>query len=573
LACCAAAAALAQELPEILETVEVRVVNVDVVVTDAEGRPVSGLEREMFELQVNGRPAPLDYFSEVVDGSTVGSTTEEGGATEEGSSIEEERSVALPYLAIVYDGRGLSPGRARRAVETLSDRLDGLLARTRAVMVLRQGQSLVVEQPMTSDREQLAAALGRLTVARSAPLDPGIRQMLLLQLENTRPPRAPRETDEDMAAMQEGIARVAGQEIAELLLRQIRAQAGQERFAAEESIRQLRSVVGSLAGLPGRKAILLLGRGQQQRPADALFRLWWRKFSRFGPSVGVFSIESEIGQVRGDRMLAELVDDATAHRVTFYSHDPAGLRAVGSSAENSSPQANLEIAQETEGALDSLVDLSLATGGVSRVRASGVEPLLDEMLNGFGSYYSLGFTPDEIERGRVRVRLRQPGLRVRYLKQFASRTAAQELEAATLATLLAEVEDNRLQVGVEFGEAERQKDGTFLVPMLIRVPMAHLTLLPRGAYHVGRLSFVVIAQGADGDLSRPATGEVPIEIANAELLSAVGSTAGYRLRLQMRGGEHVVAIGVRDEVAGQDATLRLALAPDDRGRRQHASRR
>ena len=65
-------------------------------------------------------------------------------------------------------------------------------------------------------------------------------------------------------------------------------------------------------------------------------------------SLGVFSVEAEIGQVRGDRMLAELIDDATAHRVTFYSHDPAGLRAVGSSAENSSPEANLEIAQETE---------------------------------------------------------------------------------------------------------------------------------------------------------------------------------------------------------------------------------
>ena len=177
------------------------------------------------------------------------------------------------------------------------------------------------------------------------------------------------------------------------------------------------------------------------------------------------------------------------------------------------------------------------------------------------SYYSLGFTPGEIDRGRVLVRLRQSGLRVRYLKQFAVRPGASQLVEATLATLLTEAEDNRLEVAVELGEAELQKDGTYLVPILIKVPMARLSLLPQRAHHVGRLSFVVMAKAADGGLSRPATGEVPIEIANAELLSAMGRMAGYRLQLRMSSGEQIVAIGVRDEVARRDATLRLVLAP------------
>jgi hypothetical protein len=188
-----------------------------------------------------------------------------------------------------------------------------------------------------------------------------------------------------------------------------------------------------------------------------------------------------------------------------------------------------------------------------------VGSLLDEMQNGFGTYYSLGFTPDEIERGRVRVRVRQPDLRVRYLRQFAARTAAQELEEATLATLLTGAEDNRLQVAVDLGKAEPQKDGTFLVSVLIKVPMARVSLLPQRAHHVGRLSFVVMAQTADGALSRPATGEVPIEIANAELLSVMGQIAGYRMKLQTSAGEQILAIGVRDEVAHEDATLRLVL--------------
>ncbi len=542
LAFIAAATAAAQDLPAIVEMVEVRVVNVDVVVADAEGRPVRGLERGDFELRVNGQPVALDYFSPVVEGRFAGRESEAGAAA--------GAPDPMPYLAIVYDGRGARPVNVRRAVETLSERLDELVAGSRGVMVLRQGTSLVVEQAMTSDRELLAAALERLAAARTPALDAASRKLLLLQLENTDPPRIARQAEEDVTA-----------DRARQLLGQIRTQAEIERFAAEESNRQLRAVVRSMAGLPGRKAILLLGGGVQQRPAEPLFRLWWSKFSRYAAQIGVANIESEMAASRGARLLERLVDDANAHRVTFYSHDPEGQRVVGSSAEIRSLEANLQVAEETERSLDSLLDLAYATGGVGLVRAPGVGTLLDEMLSGFGSYYSLGFTPGDIERGQVRVKLREPGLRLRYLKHFASRSAARQLEEATLATLLTAAEDNRLEVGVEVGDAARQPDGTFLVGLLIKVPMARLSLLPQRARHVGRLRFVLIAQAADGGLSRPASGEVPIEIANAELLSAIGRMAGYRLQLRAAAGEQVVAIGVRDEIGHQDSTLRLVLEP------------
>lgn len=558
--CCTAAVIAAQELPEIVETVEVRVVNVDVVVTDASGRPVTGLEREDFELEVNGRPQPLDYFSVVVDGSTVGVEPEEISPAE------------LPYLAIVYNGRGMSPTRARQAVDTLANGLDGLLAKTSAVMVVRQATGLVVEQRLTRNRELLAAALDRLTAA-PPPLEAGDRKMLMLQLENTSPPQVGRQADPEMAEFQEAMAEVAARQLADLLLHQVRVQAQLERAAADEANRQLRSVVRSLAGLPGRKAILLLGEGFSQQPGDAMFRLWWSKFGGYASDLGASSIQAELGRVRGDRLLAALVEEANAQRVSIYSHDPTGMRIFGGSAEYGSPESNLEVAQETERMMDSLVDLSLATGGISRVDARGLEPLLDEMLDGFASYYSLGFDPGETERGRVRVRLRRPGLRARYLERFSVHGAAQQLEAATLATLLVtEKADNRLDAAIELGRAEKEKDGSFLVPLLIKVPLSRIALLPRRASHIGRLSFVVIAQDASGGLSPPATGEVPIEIGNQELLTVIGRVAGYRLKLRMRGGEHTVAIGVRDEVAGEDSTLRLALTPDRLTNRRSADR-
>ena len=545
-ACMAAFAALAQDLPTLTEVVEVRVVNVDVVVTDADGTPVRGLERDDFELRVDGEPRAVEYFSAVVDGSTPGTPT------------LESDPATLPYLAIVFDGRTTRPAAARRTIETLADRLDGLLASTRAVMVLRQGTKLVVEQSMTRDRQLLYAAFDRLISNREPALDVGDRLILLRQLES---PGLPPVLQSPESELQIELEDDTDTQRAQQILHQIRIQAEVERRAALESARQLSLLSRSMAGLPGRKAILLLGRGLQRRPGEDLFRLWWNRFSEQAPQIGVMNIDAEIAQYRGSDLLDALIDDANAHRVTFYSHDPTGPSVAGSSAEFARSVTNLEIARGEDAMRDSLVDLSLATGGIGRV-PSGVGSLLDEMEDGFGTYYSLGFTPEGIARGRVRVRVRHPGLRVRYLRRFVARTAAQELEEATLATLLTGAEDNSLQVGVDVGGFEAQEDGSFLVTLLIKVPMTKVSLLPQKGSHVGRLTFVVLAQGADGGLSQPATGEVPIEIANAELRWALGQIAGYRMKLRTSGGEQLLAIGVRDEVARQDATLSLSLAPN-----------
>ena len=54
----------AQEAPPAFgERVEVEVVNVDVVVTDASGRRITDLIREDFRLEVDGKAVPIDYFA------------------------------------------------------------------------------------------------------------------------------------------------------------------------------------------------------------------------------------------------------------------------------------------------------------------------------------------------------------------------------------------------------------------------------------------------------------------------------------------------------------------------------
>lgn len=66
--------ATAQEapLPNLFaDVLDVRVVNVEVVVTDRHGNRVTGLDASGFELLVDGEPVPINYFTEVDEGSAV----------------------------------------------------------------------------------------------------------------------------------------------------------------------------------------------------------------------------------------------------------------------------------------------------------------------------------------------------------------------------------------------------------------------------------------------------------------------------------------------------------------------
>src|SRR6476620_11665513 len=55
----------------VIESIEVRVVNVDVVVTDRDGKPVTGLTKEDFEILEDKRPQKITNFYEVRGGESV----------------------------------------------------------------------------------------------------------------------------------------------------------------------------------------------------------------------------------------------------------------------------------------------------------------------------------------------------------------------------------------------------------------------------------------------------------------------------------------------------------------------
>jgi hypothetical protein len=98
------------------DVVDVRVVNVEVVVTDRQGVPVRGLRAEDFVLEVDGAPVAIDYFTEVRGGQAL--TTEGLGATELPAipTVVAGEPVGTSYLVFVDDHFVFEEDRNRRHV-------------------------------------------------------------------------------------------------------------------------------------------------------------------------------------------------------------------------------------------------------------------------------------------------------------------------------------------------------------------------------------------------------------------------------------------------------------------------
>src|SRR5579864_8219115 len=133
LACGGASGLGADEPParvEVGESIDVRVVNVEAVVTDRRGHPVRGLAAADFQLLVDGREVPIDYFTEIRDGQAAekaAATPPPAGApaaaaTAPTPQVSPGATVGRSYLVFVDDAFAVA-ARRNAALQRLREEL------------------------------------------------------------------------------------------------------------------------------------------------------------------------------------------------------------------------------------------------------------------------------------------------------------------------------------------------------------------------------------------------------------------------------------------------------------------
>src|SRR5258708_21743736 len=141
------------------ETIEVRVVNVEAVVTDRQGNRVPDLKLEDFRLEVDGKPVKVDYFSEVRGGQAI--VRGPGAASVPGlSDLAPGSGVGTSYLVFVDDYFSVGP-RRDEVLRSLRDNLARLGPEDRMALVAFDGRHLHLLSSWSSSRRELAAAIER----------------------------------------------------------------------------------------------------------------------------------------------------------------------------------------------------------------------------------------------------------------------------------------------------------------------------------------------------------------------------------------------------------------------------
>ncbi len=520
------------------DEMDVEVVNLDVNVVGQDGAPVSGLTVEDFTVLDDDQPVRVTHFA---------------------SSDAPEETAAPAHLVLLFDDAEIEPADRGTAFARVRTQLDRLLGPEDRVLVARQGAGLQIEQPFTSDRALVEDALQR--IERASPgISPDVaaRRAVLNEIRS----------GDAAGANALGSAPVVGGEVqkdteqsAATSLASVRSYAAGRRDHALRSLASLDRLVSALTGLPGRKAVLLVSAGYDLRPGDEVYQAWLVKYRATRAARGSGSVDMEQPGLDVRKALKEVAAGASASRVTLY----AATR--GSDAR---PEFRESGKATAETPAESLRLLAESTGGSVVFNLEGIERLAERLVADLHGGYSLGYPlphPADGAWHAVKIQVRQPGARVQASEGYRARTPDQRTQDRAATALLLGLAENPLDLGVDLGTGTRERDGSYTVPVTLKIPLARLMLLPKGSEHEGHLSIFLLTQGADGGLSPGGKMETPIRIANAKMVEAMGQTGVYQANLRVRPGSYRLGVAVRDDVAAVESAMSVDLVVKEEGKK------
>lgn len=508
---------VAQDRPTFTEEVEVRVMDLDVAVTDRAGRPVRDLARENFNVRIDGKTVPIDYFARVDEGTIHAPDLATASPDQVLEAYRRGNEAFVPRHFLMYVDVGhLAPDGRKRALEALRDLVTRMGPDDRGRVILFDRRSKELTE-WTSSKEQLFAALGRIEKA-------GVGMSRLL---------TERQTLRDVDATRSRTTR-------SFIVRQY---AQQERAEIEQMLRDVSSELATLAPLAGKKAFLLVGGGFEFQPGYAMANYALGQ-------VGLLSTDTR--NVSGE--LDAIVRRANASEITFYTVDARGLAAEGLSASNddpllSRPGVGFIARQDSQ---EGLVLLARETGGLALLNSNDLRNRLSQVYQDASVYYSIGVTLSKFPASGyqdVKVDVDRPGIVVRTRRGYARRSetdVARDRVHAALKTNLAYA-----GIPVTLRTAPPTKQGRrYVLPISITVPASALTFVGNRA----AADVYIAAMDDSGRMSEVTRQEASFTMAQGAAPDS--SPLVYTANLETRKGNHRVVVNVRDKATGKSGTAK-----------------
>ena len=348
-------------------------VQTDVMVFDKQGRFVNDLKKEEFELRIDGKPKPVEFFERI----TTGSATEESqlAAARGSSGLRSRPGGAIPLdrgrpIFFYIDDLHLDSASLKSTQKLINHFIDQELGQNDEAAIASASGQIGFLQQLTGNKTVLHAAVERLQLRPYSVRDyerPPMTEYQSLLVENN---------DRDVVAYfvdqvikeNPGINRDIAESMVKSRARILLQQAGS---VTDNTLAGLEGLVRSAERVPGRKLVFFVSDGffLDERNSDTLHKLRRITSAAARSGVVIYSLDS-----RG--LVASLSAPGTE---THF--DPSGrlMRAAG--GELSASQHGLNA-------------LAKDTGGKAFFNSNSLAPALTRAIDESSTYYLLAWKPD-----------------------------------------------------------------------------------------------------------------------------------------------------------------------------------
>lgn len=529
------------EVPKLTENIDVRVIGVDVVVTDKKGVAVTGLTKDDFQIFENGIEKPISNFYEV-EGKTATQavTVPVPGAPVAPPPAKEEINEQLRRRIIFYiDNLSLAPFNRNRVFKQMKEFTKDVMRPGDEAMVATYNRSLKIRAPFTRDPVQIQQTLD-IIAGESAQ---GI---------------ANHSEFKDVAG------RVRDAQTYDDAIANARSYASSVEHDLRQSVDSINGLLTTLAGVEGKKLLVLTTEGFQIQPGREVFTLidevarekGWQSSSML-----------EAMSFNGASLIESIARTANANGITLYAIHAGGLAAgsEGITADNQQSISYNVTSAALSNTTESLQMLAELTGGLATARTNNFAGAFKNIQRDLDAYYSLGYRAgtERVDRQRaLEVRVKNKQLTVRNRQTFVEKSTFQEMSDRVIANLLYRTKANDLGIRVKVN-APVAADELFKVPVEVQIPLDNLTLLQQGEAYMGGFSIYVVVGNKDGDMSDVSRKSHQITIPTSNFSKAKGKYYTYTLDLMCERGLNKISVGVVDDVSNTSGFDRQQVIAQD----------
>ena len=539
-----ASAQTSQPLPGFAEVLDVRVVNLEVVVTDRAGNRVTDLDSSDFELTVDRQPTPIEFFSEIRDGVPERADGELQGV----SSLEAGKAVRTNYVLFI-DEYFSKPQDRDRVIDRFIAQITDLGPNDRVAAVAFDGKNLDLLTNWTGDPQAITRAL---TAAKRRPTQG------LQRLAEVRGNDSDRASSADLKLLTIERMQAAGGDLPDEPFGRIDLEPEERNYAyrltaqLERSVTAATSTLRSFAAVPGRKVMLLMVGGWPFAPAEY--------------TVGSFSATVEqvtqgtIQTFFSVDLFSPLVDSANLTGFTLYPVDVPGqgtsigpdaaddvsnFARLGADASIRSSGTPRE--QQVHATLDYLAE---RTGGRS-LRNSQRDHALATVAADTRSYYWFGFSPKRAaddSRHDIEITVRgRADLTVRARDSFVDQSSRAEVAMIVESALLFGDPPSSKPLRLNFGKP-RKSFRKLRIPLEVGINMDDVTLIPNQGRYQNQLEIRISAMTETGERSGTTLDVIKIDGAQPP---KPGQYYWYETVVILRKQPHRIVVAVHDPLTGE----------------------